>query len=473
MSPMLSDTLTEADVADCVIHRAEFLKRFNLPGDSDFAGQLFDFFVAEIPTDMHASSEIVKSNVSRVVLPFDGFRNGIAKCTRLRGEQRIRTLFCICVGSSAPGKINCSQLERFFSLSFLLALNASKLAMGLPLLDKEESDITVGKKLAVAALRLKSAIDLATLTTWIFNTIPDVGKTLAAYISVRCLLPPFSRSSVTSDYRDSFDMISEKKLLPSWVFNMPQLDCASSILSRDDIFSLALVSNQLQCKWNLLYCSNSDGMSFNRLYKAVHGYKGPTLVVVRDTSGFQFGAFADNGDEGWREENVFYGLPNSFLYAVAPKFRIFRSSRSALAGSNFMYLNSQGFSLPHGMGFGGEIEGKEFRLWIPEDFDGCRALSFDDTYERGNLASSEHGFTIDTIECWGLGGNKALQGREELRAANQSMRNRILKVDKKALIGTDFDREMFFGKTFNAHKGPSQLQEKNRGCGREINSDSD
>jgi hypothetical protein len=412
-------------------------------------------------------------------LDFEAFKSGIAACSRLRGERQIATLFAICKGQPETETIGKLELQKLFALAFQLALAAAKLARGVPISGTatgpgagagtsaggpaapprppDRPSSFDASRLATSALRNKPSLDLKALTAFSFASAPDLGKTLAAFVAVRCLTAPVVRACGPAR-TDSLGSFSEDpgRALPAWVFSMPRLDAPTAVAEPEDIFALALASSTFQREWNRLYCSDDDGMSFNRLYKAVAGYQGPTLVCIKDTRGAVFGALADNGDQGWREENMFYGSPRSLLFAARPKLRICRSSTSALSGSNFMYLNSQAFDMPHGMGFGGKIDGADFRLWLPEGFDACRAAAQDPTYERGGLCGSRDGsFEIDTIECWGLGGAAALEGRQQKRAGDAAMREKVRKVDKKAMfgLGSDFDKEMFFGKTFAHQKG--------------------
>ncbi len=66
-----------------------------------------------------------------------------------------------------------------------------------------------------------------------------------------------------------------------------------------------------------------------------------------------------------------------------------------------MYLNLKGFSLPHGLGVGGSIDGG-FRLFVPESLEGCVAAAADGTFGYGPLAGSKH-FDLEALEVGGWG----------------------------------------------------------------------
>jgi hypothetical protein len=69
------------------------------------------------------------------------------------------------------------------------------------------------------------------------------------------------------------------------------------------------------------------------------------------------------------------------------------------------------------------------------------------SFESGKLSSREH-FTIDAMEVWGCGDEEDLLNQKALRNETAEMINRARKVDKAQFVGSDFDKEMFLGKTF-------------------------
>ena len=199
--------------------------------------------------------------------------------------------------------------------------------------------------------------------------------------------------------------------------------------------------------------AHQDGFSFNRLSHAVKGYGGPTLTIIQDESGAVFGGYAD---VGWKASNGFFGSQNCFLFRLAPDFEIFRSRIPS--DGNFMvsaflgtleipldggylpppplstpntrthpvqYFNEAGFSLPHGIGFGGSLT-DSFRLFIPESLESCTARGRCLTYEPGRLTGMSPttpggaDFQLASLEVWGCGDAECLLRAQEAQAAASS-----------------------------------------------------
>lgn len=229
-------------------------------------------------------------------------------------------------------------------------------------------------------------------------------------------------------------------------------------------FQVACLSASLTGAYHRLYTSAADGLSFNRLQNAVLGYGGPTLMVIRSTSGGIFGAFTASA---WKESKDFYGNTDCFLYQLSPCTAVYRPTAN---DRNFMYCNSAARSRgydqqAHGMGFGGDVQ--EPRLFLPESFDDCVAASQDLTFENGRLlpdVGSSAGqqqqqqhrkvFDIDSLEVWGVGGTEtvqsALQARDACRAIADEAIRRARKVDKAQFLD-DFRAGTFASKAF-AHR---------------------
>ncbi|GMF09236.1 unnamed protein product [Phytophthora lilii] len=155
-----------------------------------------------------------------------------------------------------------------------------------------------------------------------------------------------------------------------------------------------------------------------------------------------FGMFCDTE---WKESSRYYGGNGCFLFRMAPEINMYRVSASG-ANENYMYLNSKGFALPRGLGMGGSPD--KFRLFLSEDLDEHsyttpKCLSF----EAGRLSSSEQ-FVIDAMEVWGCGGEASELSQKAHRQETADLINRARKVDKAQFVGSDFDKEMFLGKTF-------------------------
>ena len=242
-------------------------------------------------------------------------------------------------------------------------------------------------------------------------------------------------------------------------FLYPNLDGQQSAFfespSSPLLFSLACMSPSLGGSWHRLYTSESDGLSFNRLFSCLLGYGGPTLLIIREAEGGGvFGAFTSTA---WKESKNFYGNSDCFLFQVSPSVGVYRPRGR---GTNYMYCNSvarsRGYDgLAHGIGFGGTDELP--RLFIAETFDGCVASSADLTFEPGPLLppAKEGGarkyFSICDLEVWGVGGDEAvasgLDARKAQRAILDANIQKARRVDKAQFLD-DFKSGLIESKAF-------------------------
>lgn len=203
-----------------------------------------------------------------------------------------------------------------------------------------------------------------------------------------------------------------------------------------------------------LYTSANDGLSFNRLQNSLLGYAGPTLLLitpyaVEDPSSpssspeplVVLGAFTASA---WKESKDFYGSTDAFLYRMLPSAQLFRPK---FHENNFQYCNSAARSKgydqqAHGIGFGGSVQ--QPRLFLPESFEDCSALTQDLTYENGCLLPKTASgavvkrFDIENLEVWGVGGDElvqqALAARIQARELRKKMIDKARKVDKSQFL---------------------------------------
>jgi hypothetical protein len=154
---------------------------------------------------------------------------------------------------------------------------------------------------------------------------------------------------------------------------------------------------------------------------------------------------------------VFLGSSKNFLFRMEPKIRLFRTRVST--NGAYQWLNTNSFSFPHGLGFGGDTD--NFRLFIPENFDGCIARDACLTFEPGHLVSGEK-FEINCLEIWGCGGEEkvktGLTALAENRKLNQQNIEKARKVDKAAFFNNQFDQEFLLSHTFS-HRGQQERPE--------------
>jgi len=268
--------------------------------------------------------------------------------------------------------------------------------------------------------------------------LPDLGGQTSAFLNHSTNLTTISKEVVDEDKGDYDDV-----------------NYRSSPL----LFTFACMSPSLGGLWHRIYTSDHDGLAFNRLQNALLGYGGPTLLIIRESKcGGMFGAFSATR---WKESKDFYGTSECFLFRLKPSLAVYKSKFSS---ENYMYCNSAARSkgydgLAHGIGFGGTSD--QPRLFISECFDQCFAASGDLSFEAGALlpppkegAPPTKHFDIESLEVWGVGGNKvindALQERKKSRKIVSENIRKARKVDKAQFLD-DFKSGLIESKAF-AHQ---------------------
>jgi hypothetical protein len=93
------------------------------------------------------------------------------------------------------------------------------------------------------------------------------------------------------------------------------------------------------------------------------------------------------------------------------------------------------------MGIGGTSS--QPRLHITESLDECRALTYDQLFDDGDLLSGKcsqslYYFDVDCIEIWGVGGEEwiadALQAQAKAKEMKAACFEKARKVDKRQLL---------------------------------------
>jgi len=186
-------------------------------------------------------------------------------------------------------------------------------------------------------------------------------------------------------------------------------------------------------KWQRLYSSTTDGLSFRHLLVALRGYDGPTVLLIgtspsakhsrylrsQSSASSREGARRAGEDWGrgtigfftaskWRELPNFHGTDDCFLFSfsnVSSDLRAIRPSSTSIRRAedgteipskkgNYMYLSPKPSpshaqpndpSCSYGLGVGGTR--LQPRLHITESLEGCRALPWDGSgsFEEGEL----------------------------------------------------------------------------------------
>jgi hypothetical protein len=236
----------------------------------------------------------------------------------------------------------------------------------------------------------------------------------------------------------------------------------SSIITKELWTTLFLAMPKLEmCKdFDIIYNSGSDGLSFNRLSTHIVGYKAPTIMLIshtehnEETKEYTNHILGVYNDTEIKDKGKYSGDLNNCIFSISPDLKVMRTINNK-GGTNYAYLNTvkiEKSQYPYGMGFGGSTV--EFRMWIDGDniTESSYLLPSDNTYEVGYLlpiGNSGGQLNINKIEIYGLGGQDALEAQMEHREMLQKLKEKKGKVDKKALMEGDFNKEMLFGNTFS------------------------
>jgi len=247
-------------------------------------------------------------------------------------------------------------------------------------------------------------------------------------------------------------------------------------------------------QWHRMYSTETDGFAFLNLQRALTGYAGPTIMLVRPT---EASATTDDASSPgllgfytanpWNESNRFYGTSDCFLFRAEPTWNVYRPRRliqewnfeGGIASTesfppsrtkeNYMYfhpsaghINNGGGSLygsdrmragtkPRGLVLGGTEQ--DPRFYITESLERCVASSGgprDATFESGPLLPGQWDkyFNVDVLEVWGVGGDdvvrEAVNARERHEGITDAARRRVQRVDKKQFL-EDFQSGLLMG----------------------------
>ncbi len=295
---------------------------------------------------------------------------------------------------------------------------------------------------------IPNEVSLEIFLSWAETTVPCLSSTIETFMHQILfpdkLYPPSRSEFIFPNLRNQHSAFVPQKM-----------NNESSPL----LFTFATMSPSLGGAWQRLYTSDSDGLSFNRLQNSLLGYRGPTLLIIKEAdSGGIFGAYTSTE---WKCSKDFYGNSDCFLYTLQPAVQVMRPNQRG-TGTNFMYCNpesrSRGYDgLAHGIGFGGNTD--KPRLFISETFDGCMAGAGDLTFEPGRLLplrevghpNSSKYFDLESLEVWGVGGDavtlSALNARHKQREIVASNIRKARKVDKAAFLD-DFRSGLIESKAF-------------------------
>nr|CCA14756.1 conserved hypothetical protein [Albugo laibachii Nc14] len=350
-----------------------------------------------------------EANDTNGSISLSAFVRAVTRCTRL-SPQSILTTFYALFDPQGNG-LQKTELQQLF-LSVVLMMKANDTTSSSAFTEATEA-------LTSALMSNNDLVQSDEFVQWITSTLPLFYSVISTWMSLKVL--------------GTFAKVS---------YSAPTLTHRSEIISDPQFGLLSCVTTHLQGNIDRIYTSTEDGLSFNRLCFHLLGYSGQTLILIQDVQGAVFGAFCDTE---WKESSRFFGGNGCFLFRFKPDIHIYRAVTANQSG-NHMYLNTKGFSLPRGLGLGGDLT--EFRVYLNEDFDeNCYSTMRCLSYESGPL-SSQTQFSIASLEVWGCGGEESKLDQKAHRQDTADMIAHARKVDKAQFIGNDFDKEMFLGRTF-------------------------
>ncbi|XP_059485653.1 MTOR-associated protein MEAK7 [Neocloeon triangulifer] len=171
-------------------------------------------------------------------------------------------------------------------------------------------------------------------------------------------------------------------------------DPAASILDQASVAFLAsALPHDFRKEWRFLFSSAIHGESFSKMLGNTI-WQGPTLVLVRDTSGHVFGGFAV---APWNMSPQFVGDNRCFLFNLKPKMAIYPSTGY---NEHYQYLNVQQQTMPNGLGMGGQLG--YFGLYLDASY-GKGFCSESCTTYHSPMMSTTKDFDVSHLEVWAVG----------------------------------------------------------------------
>jgi len=208
-----------------------------------------------------------------------------------------------------------------------------------------------------------------------FDGHPEIGK---------------MQKDVFDDIFDTTDDDKSDEDDPSPVVPTPS-DFQENCSCLDNASILFLNSNLLleyRKNWRFLYSSLSHAKSLDEMISRIC-YKGPTIMIIKDTEGNMFGAHASTS---WCDtEGGWVGNGECFIFSIQPKMAIFHSTGK---DENFQMLTQELLAL-------GGTPGN-FGLKLNSDLSSGSSSGNIETFHTVQLSQGTE-FEVDHVEVWGLG----------------------------------------------------------------------
>ena len=193
--------------------------------------------------------------------------------------------------------------------------------------------------------------------TWADRELPELGALLSAWLMGkvrRCedeLKQQMGAAGEGEEASTAQGAVLEMDILANY---MPLTEGQSGVMDSEALWGLGRIwPKTQQAAMKRLYSTDDNGCNLIMMARAINGYKGPTLIVMRDKPGKIFGGFAQ---QMWKDTGQFVTDPDSFLFRIDQNLAAFGSQ----GGRNNLLLATYGKK--KGFGFGGTLQAP--RLFI-------------------------------------------------------------------------------------------------------------
>jgi hypothetical protein len=244
-----------------------------------------------------------------------------------------------------------------------------------------------------------------------------------------------------------------ENLSPFPIFNSPP-----STISIYEFFYYCLSNPQISSKKFAfkLFDTKIAGYNLSDLIYSFLGFTGPVSIFIqhfpKDTKReVILGMFLNSNFKECYEK--FCGDDLSNIFFITP--RIIKYNCNGDNKNNILYIQSksQKFSSKRpGIGMGNR--NGEIRFWLDsqELFSKSYFNKYDEVFEEGSpFKEMKEILNIGNIEVFGFGDEDTLNDLIKKQDRDKALSDKMKKVDKSAFVNNEFDKEMFFSKTF-AHR---------------------
>ena len=204
-----------------------------------------------------------------------------------------------------------------------------------------------------------------------------------------------------------------------------------------------------------LYDCKVQGYNLPNLIYSFMGFTGPIIILTqhyddKNDKIISLGMYINSNFKECYEK--FCGDDLSHIFTFEPKLTIYKSTGDDKDNYCFIASKSQKFSKSKpGIGMG--YRSGEIRFWLDatELFSKSHFCKYDNVFEEGTPFNGElkEMLNIGNIEVFGFGDEDALESLMKKQERDKNVIDKMKKVDKSAFVNNEFDKEMFFGKTFS------------------------